>query len=124
MIKYLIYFIVFLLIIYLLYYFLVVNSQIRIEKGKSKKKKKNLPAELLLLRDYYKIDIEKIGVIRILRILNFINALVLSLLTLLVVRVEEVYLKIGILVVLILPTIWFVYYFIAKYLKYLERREN
>ena len=124
MIKYLIYFIVFFLIIYLVYYFLVVNSQIKIERGKLKKKKKNLPAELLLLRDYYKIDIEKIGIIRILKILNFINAFILALLTVLVIRVDQIYIKIGILVILIFPTIWFTYFFIAKYLKHLERREN
>ena len=124
MIKYLIYFIVFFLIIYLVYYFLVVNSQIKIERGKSKKKKKNLPAELLLLRDYYKIDIEKIGIIRILKILNFINAFILALLTVLVIRVDQIYLKIGILVILIFPTIWFTYFFIAKYLKHLERKED
>jgi len=78
--KYLIYFVIFFALAYFLYYFFVVNSQIKIQKGKSKKKNKDLPAEILLLRDYYKIDIEKIGIIRVLKIVNFVNALLLSIL--------------------------------------------
>ena len=126
LIKYLLLFLIFFVVIYTLYYFFVVNPQIRLLKGKTKitKRKKNLPTEIILLRDYYKIDINKIGLIKILRILNFINALILSLLVLVVIPIDKVYLKIAILVILILPTIWFTYYFIAKYLKFLERKDD
>ena len=120
---YLIYFLVIFIIIYLLYYFLVVSSQIKVAKGKANKKK-NLPSDVLLLRDYYKINIDKIGLIRVLRILNFVNALFLSLLVLVIVPLDKVYIKILLLLVLMFPTIWFVYYFLAKYLKHLERKED
>lgn len=122
-IKYSLYFLASFIIIYFLYYFLVVSGQIRVTKGKSKKQK-NLPSEILLLRDYYKVDIDKIGLIRVLRIINFINALILSLLVLVVVGIDKIYIKFIILLVLLLPTIWFTYYFLAKYLKHLERKED
>lgn len=122
-IKYSLYFLASFIIIYFLYYLLVVSGQIRVSKGKAKKQK-NLPSEILLLRDYYKVDIDKIGLIRVLRILNFINALILSLLVLVVVGIDKIYIKFIILLVLLLPTIWFTYYFLAKYLKHLERKED
>lgn len=122
-VKYLLYFLASFTIIYFLYYLLVVSGQIRVTKGKSKKQK-NLPSEILLLRDYYKVDIDKIGLIRVLRLLNFINALILSLLVLVVVGIDKIYIKFLILLVLLLPTIWFTYYFLAKYLKHLERKES
>ena len=123
-VKYVVYFVLTFIVFYLLFYFFVVSGQIRIQKGKSKKKNKNLPSEILLLRDYYKIDIDKIGIIRILKILNFVNALMLSLVTMVVIPVGKLYLKFIIIAVLIIPVIWFTYYFLAKYLKHLERREN
>ena len=123
-VKYVVYFVLTFIVFYLLYYFFVVSGQIRIQKGKSKKKNKNLPSEILLLRDYYKIDIDKIGIIRILKILNFVNALMLSLVTMVVIPVGKLYLKFIIIAVLIIPVIWFTYYFLAKYLKHLERRED
>lgn len=124
LVKYSVYFVVAFVLIYLLYYIFVVNGQIRIQKGKSKKKKKDVPAEVMILRDYYKIDIEKIGIIRVLRILNFVNALMLALLTMVAIPFKKVYFKFGIIIVLIIPTIWFTYYFLAKYLKYLEGKED
>ena len=123
-VKYVVYFVLTFIVFYLLYYFFVVSGQIRIQKGKSKKKNKNLPSEILLLRDYYKIDIDKIGIIRILKILNFVNALMLSLVTMVVIPVGKLYLKFIIIAVLIIPVIWFTYYFLAKYLKHIERKEN
>lgn len=123
-VKYVVYFVLTFIVFYLLYYIFVVSGQIRIQKGKSKKKNKNLPSEILLLRDYYKIDIDKIGIIRILKILNFVNALMLSLVTMVVIPVGKLYLKFIIIAVLIIPVIWFTYYFLAKYLKHLERRED
>ena len=123
-VKYVVYFVLTFIVFYLLYYIFVVSGQIRIQKGKSKKKNKNLPSEILLLRDYYKIDIDKIGIIRILKILNFVNALMLSLVTMVVIPVGKLYLKFIIIAVLIIPVIWFTYYFLAKYLKHIERKEN
>ena len=93
-------------------------------RARKKSKKKKYPAEIEVLKGYYKIDIEKIGLIRTLRILNFFNALMFAGLVMIVFNIKEVWLKIVVLVILILPTIWVVYYFIAKYLKHLERKSE
>lgn len=126
--KYLIVFVVFFIIIYFLYYKFAVRPITknirRKQKGKKVKRERNLPAEVQFLKGYYKVDVEKIGIIRVLRILNFVNALFLSLLVMVVLPFQEPWLKILILVVLMLPSIWFIYYFLAKYLKHLERKSD
>ena len=126
--KYLIIFLVLFILAYLFYYFLAIRPQVRIINGKKRgrpsKKEKDLPTEVKLLRDYYKIDIEKIGLLRVLRIVNFVNALLLSSLTMLVFPFKALWLKLIILALLIVPSIWFTYYFLAKYLKYLERKSD
>ena len=126
--KYLIIYAIFFLIIYVLYYRLAVRPIIknirRKNKGKKVKRERNLPTEVQFLKVYYKVDIEKIGVIRVLRILNFVNSFFLALLVMVVLPFKEAWQKIIILVVLMMPTIWFVYYFLAKYLKHLERKSD
>lgn len=126
--KYLIIYVIFFLIIYVLYYRLAVRPIIknirRKNKGKKVKRERNLPTEVQFLKVYYKVDIEKIGVIRVLRILNFVNSFFLALLVMVVLPFKEAWQKIIILVVLMMPTIWFVYYFLAKFLKHLERKSD
>lgn len=126
--KYLIIFVVFFIITYLIYYWFairpVVNNYKKKKKGNKIKKERDLPTEVKLLKSYYKVDIEKIGVVRTLRIVNIVNAFFLSLLVMVVLPFKEVWLKLIILVVLILPSIWVVYYFLAKFLKYLERKSD
>lgn len=119
--KYVIMFIIFFVVTYIIYYFLVTNAQIKSIRGKSKKKRE-LSAELIFLKGYYHIDIEKIGVIKILRIVNFINALLVSILVLAVIWISQIWLKLIIIFVVIVPAIWVTYYFLAKYLKYVERK--
>lgn len=121
-VKYLIVFVIFFVISFILYYGFVVSNQIREKKGRGRPKKKNLPQEVILLRDYYKVDIDKIGLIRILRILNVVNSLIISFIAILALPFDEIYIKLIIIVVLIFPTIWFSYYFLAKYLKHLEEK--
>ena len=111
-------FVLFFIIIYILYYNFFVRPQVR------KKKKKDIPSEIQIFKHYYKIDIDKIGFFRTLRILNFVNALMLSLLLMVVVPLKQVWLKFLILLVLIVPTIWFTYYLLAKYLRHLERKSD
>ncbi len=98
------------------------------KKGKKKTKKtineKKYGTDLQLLKAFYKIDIEKIGVLRTLRILNIVNPFVLSLLVVLVYPIKQVWLKLIILILIILPVVWFTYYFVAKYLRHLERKSN
>ena len=103
------------LIIYLLYYFFIVRVQRR-------KKYRKLNADASIFKDYYKINIKKIGYKKFFRILNFVNALMLTLLILSVYKVDSLITKIIILAILMLPSIWCVYYFLAKYFYYLERK--
>ncbi|MBQ9024634.1 MAG: hypothetical protein IJ105_05375 [Bacilli bacterium] len=111
--KYLIYFIIFFIIIYLIYYVLFVRKRLKYSK-------KRLSADLQILEGYYKIDIKKIGYQRVLKILNFVNSLMLTLLVMVVINIDKVVYKLLILCILMVPTIWVVYYFLAKYLKYIE----
>ena len=116
----------FFVIIYLVYYFFsvrpIVSNYNKKQKGKKVKKERELPTEVRLLQSFYKVDIEKVGIIRTLRIVNLVNAFFLALLVMVVLPFKEVWLKILILFILILPSIWVVYYFFFLFLKYLERK--
>jgi ABC-type multidrug transport system fused ATPase/permease subunit len=98
------------------------------KKGKKKKKKvsdeKKYGTDLQLLNAFYKIDLEKIGVLRTLKILNIVNPFVLSLLVVLVYPIKQIWLKLIVLMLIILPVVWFTYYFVAKYLRRIERKSN
>ncbi len=126
--KYFLIYVVFFIITYFVYYWFsvrpVVNNYKKKKKGKKIKKERELPTEIKLLKSYYKVDVDKIGEVRTLRIVNFVNAAFLSLLVMIVLPFKEVWLKLIILFVLILPSIWVVYYFLAKFLKYLERKSE
>lgn len=126
--KYVLIFLCFFGGIYLFYYWFsvrpTINAYKKKKKGKTVKKEKDLPTEVKLLQYYYKVDIEKVGVIRTLRILNFVNAFFLSLLVMVALPFDEVWKKLLVLVILIFPSIWVVYYFLAKYLKHLERKSE
>ena len=119
--KYVVMYIIFFVAGYVIYYFLVTNGQIKSLRGKSKKKKE-LSAELIFLKGYYHIDIEKIGMIKILRIVNFINALLFAFLVIAVIGISQIWLKLLIIFVVLVPALWGTYYLLAKYLKYLERK--
>ena len=114
--KYLVSGIIFFIIIYFLYFSFVVRKQKRYNY-------KKLPSEVIILQEYYKIDIKKIGYQRVLRILNFVNALMLTILVLVVIDIKSPVVKIIVLMILMVPTIWFVYYLLAKYLKKIERKK-
>ena len=98
-----------------MYYVFIVRVQ-------RKKKYRKLYADATIFKDYYKIDIKKIGYKRFFRILNFVNALMLTLLVVSVYKIESTVIKIILLTILMIPTIWCVYYFLAKYYNYLERK--
>ena len=119
--KYLIMYVLFFIVAYVTYYFFVTNGQIRTIRGKSKRKRE-LSTELSLLKNYYHVDIDKIGVIKVLRIINFINALLISTLVLAVVGISQIWLKLLIIFIILIPAVWATYYFLAKYLKHLERK--
>ena len=116
--KYVLIFIVFFIIIYILYYLFVTNGQIKSVRGKTKKKKE-LSTELSLLKNYYHVDIEKIGIIKVAKIVNFVNALLVTSLAMAVFGINQIWLKVVILLVVMIPAIWATYYFLSKYLKHL-----
>ena len=92
------------------------------KKGKQKiKRERKLPSDLLLLAGLCRIDIEKVGVIRMLKALNFVNALVISLLVTAVFPIPYNWLKLLILAVLVLPTIYLTYCFLGRHFLKIER---
>lgn len=126
--KYLGIFVVFYIIVYVVYYWFAVRPFVvtarKRKKGKKIKKEKDIPTEVKFLKGYYKVDVDKIGLVRTLRIINAVNAFFLAGLVMVVLPFKEAWLKMLILFVLIIPTIWVVYYFLAKFLKYLERKSE
>ena len=123
--EYLVMFVVFFIVIYILYYFFAIRPRVnnkKKNKESKKKKEQTILPEISLLQKYYGIDLEKIGMLRVYRISNFVNALFLSLLVMVTVPFNAIWIKIIILVVLMIPSIWVTYYFLAKYLKHLERK--
>ena len=81
--KYLAVFLSSYLIIFIIYYLFVVGPvirSVRVKDNKKKKKDKKLIGELILLRNYYGVDIEKVGIIKVMRTLSFINPLIIAVL--------------------------------------------
>lgn len=110
-------FIIFFIIIYIIYYFLFSRKQIRYNK-------KKIGSDLRILEILYKVDTKKIGYQRVLRILNFVNALMLTIIMMIVINLDKTIYKILLALVLMVPFIWVTYYFLAKYLKHLEREDD
>ena len=111
--EYLLTFIGSFIIVYTLYYFVIIKVQ-------RKKKYRKLSPDAAIFKDYYKVDIKKIGYKRFYRILDFVNSLMLSLLMISVYIINSIVLKILVIAILMLPSIWCVYYFLAKYYYYIE----
>ena len=110
-------FLIFFILIYVIYYVLYVRKQIKYDK-------KKVSSDLKILEIYYKINVKKIGYQRVLRILNFVNALMLTILMMIIMNLDRFIYKFLIAIILIIPLIWATYYFLAKYLKYLERKSE
>ena len=121
--KYVVMYVIFFVLAYVGYYLFITNGQIRSLRGKTKKKKE-LSSELIFLKNYYHIDIEKIGTIKVLRIVNFVNALLIAAIVTSVAAISKVWLKLLIVVIILVTALWATYYFLAKYLKHLERKND
>ena len=115
--AYLISFVIFFIIFYVLYYMMYIRKNIKYDKTK-------LSADIKILVEYYKIDVEKIGYQKLLRIMNVVNSSMLSLLILVVANIDKFIYKFLILLILIMPSMWVTYYFLSKYLKYIERKRD
>ena len=128
-VKYGVLFILFFIIIYFVYYFLAIRGQKIMIIGSKKKKKKqeskkkrNILPEIVLLQKYYGIDVEKIGMLRLLKIINVVNALLLDFLVIITLPFNKTWIKLLILVVLMIPSVWATYYFLSRYLKHIEKK--
>ncbi len=125
--KYLAVFLSSYLIIFIIYYLFVVGPvirSVRVKDNKKKKKDKKLIGELILLRNYYGVDIEKVGIIKVMRTLSFINPLILSIMATIVFPLKQGWLRILVLVLIILPVIWVSYYLLMLYFKKIERKND
>ena len=105
------------IIIYILYYVFIVKKQKRYNY-------KKLPAEVTIFESYYGINVKKIGYKRVMKILNFVNSLMLTGIMLIVLDIKSIYIKLGVIVVIMIPMIWVIYYFVAKYLKHIEGKKE
>ena len=103
------------IIVYLAYYTFIIRYQ-------RKRKYKKLSADASIFKDYYQIDLKKIGYKKFYRILGLVNSLLLTFLTAVVYKIDSNIVKIIILVILMIPCIWCTYYFLAKFYNYLERK--
>lgn len=115
--EFIILFVLFFIIIYLFYYFLYRRKKLVYDK-------KTLSPDIKILEGYYKVNIEKIGYQKVLRIMNLVNSLMLTIMIMIVYKLNNYIYKFLILLVLIVPFIWVTYYFLAKYLKHLERKRE
>lgn len=124
--KYLAVFLSSYFIIFIIYYLFVVGPVIRSVRVKDnkKKKEKKLIGELILLRNYYGVDIEKVGIIKVMRTLSFVNPLILSIMATIVFPLKQGWLRILVLVLIILPVIWVSYYLLMLYFKKIERKND
>lgn len=115
--TYLITGIVYFIIVYLLYYIFIYLVQ-------KKKKFRRFTADVQILRDYYKLNIKKIGYKKVYRSLNFVNALLITFLAMVIINIKNIIIKLLLVLILVLPVIWFGYYLLAMYLKKEENKKD
>lgn len=108
--NYLITSIIYFILIFIVYFFSV-------EKPQKRKKYRRHTADALILRNYYKIDLKKIGYKKVYRYLNITNSILITFLAVIVIPIENIIVKMALVVLLVLPVIWFGYYVLAKILE-------
>ena len=105
-------------IIFIVYFFIIsIFYFLLIESPQRRKKYKKLTSDALILKTYYKLDLKEIGYSKVYRYLNITNSLLISLLSIFAVSVENFIIRILLIVILIIPVIWFGYYVLAKILE-------
>ena len=119
--EFVIVFFAFFVIVYFGYYGFIRRPFIRSRK---KAKEKKMPADLSIMKHYYKIDVEKIGYNYCLRLLNFVNALLIAIIMVIVIGFKYYVIQMIIAAVLVIPIVWFSYALVAKILKKKERKIN
>ncbi|MBR4830150.1 MAG: hypothetical protein IKZ96_00065 [Bacilli bacterium] len=114
-------FIIFFGIVYLSYYTFILRPYARARK---KQREKKMPADLSIMINYFKIDIEKIGAIYALRLLNFVNAFLVALIATLIVGLKGYVLQMITAALLVFPLIVWSYSIVARVLRRKERKKE
>jgi hypothetical protein len=119
LLEYLGIFLVSFLLVYSLYYGFIRRPFIRARK---KQKEKKMPADLSIIKHFYKVDVEKVGYNYCLRLLNITNSLLISIIVLIIIGFKYYVIKMIIAAALVIPAVWFSYMLVAKIIKGKERK--
>lgn len=112
-------FLAFFIMVYCGYYGFIRRPFIRARK---KQKEKKIPADISIMRNYFKIDFDKIGYNTALRLLNFVNAFLVALITTLIVGLKGYVIQMIVAALLVFPLILGSYSLVARILKRKERK--
>lgn len=114
-------FLAFFIMVYCGYYGFIRRPFIRARK---KQKEKKIPADISIMKNYFKIDFDKIGYNTALRLLNFVNAFLVALITALIVGLKGYVIQMIVAALLVFPLILGSYSLVARILKRKERKIN
>ena len=114
-------FLAFFIMVYCGYYGFIRRPFIRSRK---KQKEKKIPADISIMKNYFKIDFDKIGYNTALRLLNFVNAFLVALITTLIVGLKGYVIQMIVAALLVFPLILGSYSLVARILKRKERKIN
>ena len=114
-------FLAFFIMVYCGYYGFIRRPFIRARK---KQKEKKIPADVSIMKNYFKIDFDKIGYNTALRLLNFVNAFLVALITTLIVGLKGYVIQMIVAALLVFPLILGSYSLVARILKRKERKIN
>ncbi|MBR3490177.1 MAG: hypothetical protein IKH36_01680 [Bacilli bacterium] len=114
-------FLAFFIMVYCGYYGFIRRPFIRARK---KQKEKKIPADISIMKNYFKIDFDKIGYNTALRLLNFVNAFLVALITTLIVGLKGYVIQMIVAALLVFPLILGSYSLVARILKRKERKIN
>lgn len=106
LLLFIIYFIFFLLF-YKIYY------MIKMRKKKNNKSLLTTTTELIYLTTKYKLNIKKIGINKIINVICLTNALIFSLVLIATFFITNLFIRIVIMFILLMPLIFFIYHFIG-----------
>lgn len=112
-------FIITFILSFIVYNFTFIRSykqERKIKKGKSTKPRKE-PMEILLMKNYYKVDISKLKYTSVLRRIAFVSSFDISLIVSVACVTKLGLLQILIACVIIFPVIYVSYWLLAKVLK-------
>ena len=118
-------FFIFFVIVYFFYYGFIRRPFIRARK---KQREKKMSADLSIMKNYYKIDLEKIGYNSALRWLNFVNAFLIAIIMVLIIGIKlrvfatTYIIQMVVAALLVFPLILGSYWLVSRIFKRKERK--